>query len=122
MLRCDPRKGMYVACSMLYRGDVNVFDVKDAIALLKSKESIRFVDWCKNCYKVLTIITNKMYHAGISTIPNSVWRIKFSLLALACYVQNNYRLLKKNIFQLQRTVIFFNIVPLFIVSHILDNN
>ncbi|CAG0923481.1 unnamed protein product [Notodromas monacha] len=46
MVKCDPRKGKYMACCLLYRGDVLPKDVNAAIASIKSKRSIQFVDWC----------------------------------------------------------------------------
>ncbi|XP_032870071.1 tubulin alpha chain-like [Amblyraja radiata] len=41
-----------MACCMLYRGDVVPKDVKAAIATIKSKRSIQFVDWCPTGFKV----------------------------------------------------------------------
>merc|ERR1719295_1251243 len=45
MVKCDPRHGKYMACCMLYRGDVVPKDVNAAIATIKTKRSIQFVDW-----------------------------------------------------------------------------
>jgi len=52
MVKCDPRHGKYMACCMLYRGDVVPKDVTEAIATIKSKSNIRFVDWCPTGFKV----------------------------------------------------------------------
>ena len=52
MVKCDPRKGKYMACCMLYRGDVVSKDVNAAIATIKTKKSIQFVDWCPTGFKV----------------------------------------------------------------------
>ncbi|KAG8221997.1 hypothetical protein J437_LFUL003377 [Ladona fulva] len=52
MVKCDPRQGKYMACCLLYRGDVVPTDVNQTIANLKSKRSIRFVDWCPTGFKV----------------------------------------------------------------------
>lgn len=52
MLRCDPTKGKYMACTVLYRGDVSPADVNAAISTLKSYRSIQFVDWCPTGFKV----------------------------------------------------------------------
>jgi len=52
MVKCDPRHGKYMACCMLYRGDVVPKDVTEAIASIKSKSNIRFVDWCPTGFKV----------------------------------------------------------------------
>ncbi len=52
MVKCDPRKGKYMACCLLYRGDVIPKDVNSAIAIIKTKRSIQFVDWCPTGFKV----------------------------------------------------------------------
>ncbi|GFO45704.1 tubulin alpha chain [Plakobranchus ocellatus] len=52
MLRCDPSRGKYMACTVLYRGDVTPADVNAAISTLKSYRSIQFVDWCPTGFKV----------------------------------------------------------------------
>merc|ERR1711872_973554 len=41
-----------MACCMLYRGDVVPKDVNAAIATIKTKRSIQFVDWCPTGFKV----------------------------------------------------------------------
>jgi len=52
MVKCDPRQGKYMACCLLYRGDVIPKDVNTAIAMIKTKRSIQFVDWCPTGFKV----------------------------------------------------------------------
>ena len=52
MVKCDPRHGKYMACCMLYRGDVVPKDVNAAIANVKTKRTIQFVDWCPTGFKV----------------------------------------------------------------------
>jgi len=52
MVKCDPRHGKYMACCLLYRGDVVPKDVNAAIATIKSKRSVQFVDWCPTGFKV----------------------------------------------------------------------
>ncbi len=41
-----------MACCMLYRGDVVPKDVNAAIATIKTKRTIQFVDWCPTGFKV----------------------------------------------------------------------
>jgi tubulin alpha len=48
MVKCDPRHGKYMACCMLYRGDVVPRDVNVAIATIMNP----FVDWCPTGFKV----------------------------------------------------------------------
>ncbi|XP_041364175.1 tubulin alpha-1C chain-like [Gigantopelta aegis] len=52
MVKCDPRSGKYMACCMLYRGDVVPKDVSAAIGWIKTKRSIQFVDWSPTGFKV----------------------------------------------------------------------
>jgi tubulin alpha len=52
MVKCDPRHGKYMACCLLYRGDVIPKDVNAAVASVKTKRTIQFVDWCPTGFKV----------------------------------------------------------------------
>jgi len=51
MAKCDPRHGKYMACCLMYRGDVTPKDVSAAIAMIKTKRTIQFVDWCPTGFK-----------------------------------------------------------------------
>ena len=50
-----------MACCLLFRGDVVPQDVNRAVASIKTKRSIQFVDWCPTGFKV-----------GINYQPTSV--------------------------------------------------
>ncbi|KAJ2931595.1 hypothetical protein H1R20_g5535, partial [Candolleomyces eurysporus] len=52
MVKCDPKEGKYMACCLLYRGDVVPKDVQAAIATIKTKRTIQFVDWCPTGFKL----------------------------------------------------------------------
>ena len=54
MVKCDPRKGKYMAVCLLYRGDVVPKDVNAAIASIKMSKTIQFVDWCPTGFKVMS--------------------------------------------------------------------
>jgi len=41
-----------MSCCMMYRGDVVPKDVNAAIATIKTKRTIQFVDWCPTGFKV----------------------------------------------------------------------
>ena len=56
--KCDPRHGKYMASCIMYRGDVVPKDVNAAIATIKTKRTIQFVDWCPTGFKT-----------GINDIP-----------------------------------------------------
>ena len=51
MAKCDPRHGKYMACCLMYRGDVVPKDVNAAVAVIKTKRTIQFVDWCPTGFK-----------------------------------------------------------------------
>ena len=57
MVKCDPRNGKYMACCLLYRGDVVPKDVNFAIASIKTKRTVHFVDWCPTGFKVCTLLS-----------------------------------------------------------------
>jgi len=53
MVKCGAnRDAKYMACCLLYRGDVAPRDVNSSITTLKSKSMIRFVDWCPSGFKI----------------------------------------------------------------------
>jgi len=52
MVKCDPRDGKFMACCLLFRGDVVPKDVQSAISQIKTKRTIQFVDWCPTGFKL----------------------------------------------------------------------
>ncbi|KAI8020004.1 Tubulin alpha chain, partial [Camellia lanceoleosa] len=51
MVKCDPCHSKYMACYLMYRGDVVPKDVNAAVATIKTKRTIQFVDWCPTGFK-----------------------------------------------------------------------
>ena len=53
MAKCDPSHGKYMACCLIYRGDVVPKDISATIASMKpkTKKTIQFVDWCPTGFK-----------------------------------------------------------------------
>jgi tubulin alpha len=51
MVKCDPRHGKYMAVCLMYRGQVVPKDVSAAVASIKTKRTIQFVDWCPTGFK-----------------------------------------------------------------------
>ncbi|KAH0699081.1 hypothetical protein KY284_013296 [Solanum tuberosum] len=51
MVKCDPRHGKYMACCLMFRGDVVPKNVNVAVATIKTKCTIQFVDWCPTGFK-----------------------------------------------------------------------
>lgn len=52
MVKCDCDQGKYMACCILYRGDVVPKDVNSAIAEIKSRRAVQFVDWSPAGFKI----------------------------------------------------------------------
>merc|ERR1712137_71665 len=51
MAKCDPRHGKYMACCLMYRGDVVPREVTNSVSAIKGKGSIQFVDWSPTGFK-----------------------------------------------------------------------
>lgn len=45
-------EGKYIACCMLYRGDVVAKDINYAISHIRHTKNLQFVDWCPTGFKV----------------------------------------------------------------------
>ena len=45
MVRCESCHGRHMACSLLYRSDVVLKDGNAAVAAIKTKRAVQFVDW-----------------------------------------------------------------------------
>lgn len=52
MVKCDINQGKYMACCILYRGDVVPKDVNAAITEVKTKRILQFVDWSPAGFKI----------------------------------------------------------------------
>ncbi|KAL9650669.1 hypothetical protein ABK040_001725 [Willaertia magna] len=53
MAKCDPRKGKYISCCLLYRGkDIVSREVSEAVKSVKTKSNIQFVDWSPCSFKI----------------------------------------------------------------------
>ncbi|CAL6004980.1 Alpha-tubulin [Hexamita inflata] len=52
MFKCNLNTGKYIACSMVYRGNVVPKDVEAACCYLKTKRTVQFIDWCPTEFKV----------------------------------------------------------------------
>ena len=50
-MKCDPLLGKYMVCGLMYRGDVAPKDANAAVATIKTKHTIQFVDWCPSGFK-----------------------------------------------------------------------
>ena len=52
LARCDPALGKYLAITLNYRGDVRSKDISAAFGVIKTRRSIRFVDWSPSGFRL----------------------------------------------------------------------
>ncbi|XP_073975139.1 tubulin alpha-8 chain-like [Rhodnius prolixus] len=52
LVKCENEQGKYMACCILYRGDVLAKDVNQAIHQIKGKKGVKFVPWSPTGFKV----------------------------------------------------------------------
>ncbi|XP_014241903.1 tubulin alpha chain-like isoform X2 [Cimex lectularius] len=52
MATVEAEKGKYVACCLIYRGDVGQQEVSDSLSQAKNSSSVQFVDWSPTGFKV----------------------------------------------------------------------
>jgi len=52
MVKCDIKSGKFMACCLLFRGDVQTKEANQAAALIKSKKASQFVEWCPTGFKI----------------------------------------------------------------------
>eukprot|EP01054_Gregarina_sp_Poly1_P010051 Gregarina_sp_Poly_1__10050@NODE_676_length_6827_cov_240_110355_g509_i0_p1_GENE_NODE_676_length_6827_cov_240_110355_g509_i0NODE_676_length_6827_cov_240_110355_g509_i0_p1_ORF_typecomplete_len461_score66_05Tubulin/PF00091_25/2_2e85Tubulin_C/PF03953_17/9_2e54Tubulin_3/PF14881_6/4_9e06Tubulin_2/PF13809_6/0_21_NODE_676_length_6827_cov_240_110355_g509_i033244706 len=80
MAKCDPRHGKYMACCLMYRGDVTPKDMTQAISHMRTKASVRFVDWCPTGFKtgINSQAPTSVPGSGIAVVPRAVAMISNS--------------------------------------------
>lgn len=52
LVACDIEKGKFMACCLLFRGDVKPKDVNSAVSTIKNKRKSQFVEWCPTGFKI----------------------------------------------------------------------
>lgn len=74
MVKCDPRHGKYMACCLLFRGDVVPKDVNASIGTIKTKRTIQFVDWCPTGFKVFWNMTHcELFNCFFHELGRITW-------------------------------------------------
>jgi tubulin alpha len=69
LVRSDLLTGKFMSCCLLYRGDVTPREVNVAIAQIKSRPDIPFVDWCPTGFKVGLVHHPKAFFPDDLTAP-----------------------------------------------------
>ena len=82
MVKCDPKKGKYMAVCLLYRGDVVPKDVNAAIATTKLNKTIQFVDWCPTGFKVNSSCCQfpDLISSKVKIVANMFFRVKVAVI------------------------------------------
>lgn len=52
MVKCNIKNGKFMACCLLFRGDVEAKEVNQATANIKAKKASQFVEWCPTGFKI----------------------------------------------------------------------
>lgn len=71
MVKCDPSKGFYMACCLLFRGDIIANDINSSIHTIKSYKNIKFVSWSPTGFKVTHFCTYVIILAGSRVLSNN---------------------------------------------------
>ncbi|XP_011210134.1 tubulin alpha-1 chain [Bactrocera dorsalis] len=71
MVRCNPTLGKYMACVLLYRGDVSPNDINSSIQHIKSSRTARFVDWTPTGFKIGVNAMPPVFVPGGDLAPTS---------------------------------------------------
>ena len=93
MIKCDPQNGKFMACCLLYRGDVVPKDINAAISTIKNNKSIQFVDWCPTGFKIG--INNQqpraMPHSDLAEMKRSLCTLSNSTAIVQAWARLNYK-------------------------------
>lgn len=52
LVKCNTKKGKYMASCLLFRGDINPKDANLATGIIKTKKMAQFVEWCPTGFKI----------------------------------------------------------------------
>ncbi|XP_012787426.2 tubulin alpha chain-like 3 [Sorex araneus] len=93
LVQCDPRLGKHMACCLLYRGDVAPKQVNAAIADVKSRCSVQFVDWCPTGFKVgISSPAPAVVPGGeLAPVPRAVCTLSNSTAVLEAWARLNHK-------------------------------
>ncbi|CAH8434817.1 unnamed protein product [Heterobilharzia americana] len=80
MVTCNPRLGKYMACYLLYRGNVNMKEINKSIIHLEAQSRVKFVDWYPTGFKFNTNIQLQfvIQSGDLSKVSRSVCMVSSS--------------------------------------------
>jgi len=87
----DPRLGKYIAVCVIYRGDVVAKDVNAAVANVKTKRTVQFVDWCPTGFKsgVNSAAPTVVPGGDLAPVKRSVCMIANNTAIVELFIRNN---------------------------------
>jgi len=87
----DPRLGKYIAVCVIYRGDVVAKDVNAAVANVKTKRTVQFVDWCPTGFKsgVNSAAPTIVPGGDLASTKRSVCMIANNTAIVELFMRNN---------------------------------
>jgi len=87
----DPRLGKYIAVCVIYRGDVVAKDVNAAVAHVKTKRTVQFVDWCPTGFKsgVNSAAPTIVPGGDLASTKRSVCMIANNTAIVELFMRNN---------------------------------
>eukprot|EP01119_Soliformovum_irregulare_P000108 TRINITY_DN10091_c0_g1_i1.p1 TRINITY_DN10091_c0_g1~~TRINITY_DN10091_c0_g1_i1.p1 ORF type:complete len:437 (+),score=64.08 TRINITY_DN10091_c0_g1_i1:88-1398(+) len=78
LVRCDPKRGKYMSCALIYRGDVLPKDISNTLTPLRKSKALRFVDWAPS--GISCAISNRL---PLVKVDEGWIELKRSLLAIS---------------------------------------
>ncbi|KAH8919955.1 alpha1 tubulin [Atractiella rhizophila] len=77
-------EGRYMSCALLFRGDVVPRDANAAVANIKTRKTIRFVDWSPTGFK-LGLCASPPTHIGMAPVTRSLCMLSNSTSILSAW-------------------------------------
>lgn len=93
MVVCEPRRGKYMACCLLYRGDIVPKDVTAAISVIKAERHVQFVDWSPTGFKVAINAQSPVVVPGgdLADSPRSVCMLANTTSIIETWARLNHK-------------------------------
>ena len=96
MIKCNPDVGKYMACCMLYRGDVAPSDVNKTIQKMKNRSPVEFVSWIRTQFKIGINYQPATFVPGgdMASVPRSLCMLSNTTAIVDSWSRLNYKFLK----------------------------
>lgn len=91
LIKADPRNATFVACGLFVRGEATVSDLARNVARLKRSQTVRFVDWNPDGFKV-----------GLCSVPPVGVRTSALALSNNCCIRHTFHAMRERFLKLYR--------------------